>query len=99
MDIKLVNRGNEGELYLTGRIDANNAEEMGALLLEVAERFPNVTLNLRDLSYISSAGLRILKKLYTQVRKNGGVLAITEVSPYVAEVFEMTGFSGMLRIK
>lgn len=99
MDIKLVNRGSEGELYLTGRIDANNEEEMGALLLEVAQRFPNVTLNLRDLSYISSAGLRILKKLYTQVRKNGGVLAITEVSPYVAEVFEMTGFSGMLRIK
>ena len=99
MDIKLINRGNEGELFLTGRIDSRNAEEMGELLLEVADRFQNVTLNLRDLAYISSAGLRILKKLYIAVRNNGGVLAITEVSEYVAEVFEMTGFSSMLRIK
>ena len=99
MDIKLINRGNEGEVFLTGRIDSKNAEEMGELLLEVADRFQNVTLNLKDLSYISSAGLRILKKLYTTVRSHGGVLAITEVSAYVAEVFEMTGFSGMLRVK
>ena len=99
MDIKLINRGNEGELLLTGRIDSNNAEEIGELMLEVADRFQNVTLNLRELSYISSAGLRSLKRLYTKVRQNGGELVITEVSAYVGEVFEMTGFSGILRIR
>ena len=72
MDIKLVNRGTEGELILSGRLDAKNAEDVGNVFLQVADRFQNITLNMRDLKYISSAGLRILKKLYIKVRGNNG---------------------------
>ena len=99
MDIKLVNRGTEGELLLSGRIDSTNAEEVGVLFLQVADRFNNITLNMKDLAYISSAGLRSVMKLYIKLRNQGGELSATNVSPYVAEVFEMTGFTGMLRIK
>ena len=95
MDIKLVDRGNEGELILSGRLDTTNAENAVKVFLQVADRFRNVTLNMRDLKYISSAGLRALKKLYLKVRGNGGVLAISNLAPYVEEVLEMTGFAEM----
>lgn len=98
MDIKLIDRKDTGELLLSGRIDAKNAEEVSDLFLQVADRFTNVTLNMKELKYISSAGLRALKKLYVKVRNNGGELRVTEPAPYVAEVFEMTGFSEMLNI-
>lgn len=99
MDIKLVNRGEEGELLLSGRLDTKNAEEVAAVFLQVADRFRNITLNMQELKYISSAGLRALKKLYMKVRGNGGELSVTNVAPYVAEVFEMTGFAEMFDIK
>jgi anti-sigma B factor antagonist len=99
MDIKLVNRGTEGELILSGRLDAKNAEDVGNVFLQVADRFQNITLNMRDLKYISSAGLRILKKLYIKVRGNNGSLVLTNLAPYVEEVLEMTGFAEMFEIR
>ncbi|WP_028509355.1 STAS domain-containing protein [Ruminococcus sp. NK3A76] len=99
MDIKLVNRGEEGELILAGRLDTKNADEASAVFLQVADRFKDVTLNMQDMKYISSAGLRALKKLYMKVRGNGGELSVTNVAPYVAEVFEMTGFAEMFSVK
>ena len=99
MDVKLVDRGNEGELFLSGRLDAKNAEDACELFLKIADRFQNITLNLKELKYISSAGLRALKRLYIKVRGNSGELSITNTAPYVMEVLEMTGFAEMFNIK
>ena len=99
MEIKLVNRGDEGELILSGRLDANNADQVDKVFANTADRFRNVTLNLSGLKYISSAGLRSLKKLYMKTRGNGGELSIINAAPYVEEVLEMTGFAEMFNIK
>lgn len=99
MEMKLVDRGNEGELFLSGRIDSKNAKDVQNAFLQVADRFKNITLNLIDLKYISSAGLRAVKNLYIKVRANDGELLITNLAPFVLEVFEMTGFSEMLNIQ
>lgn len=99
MDIKLVNRGDTGELILAGRLDTKNADEVGNLFLQMADRFTNLTLNMQDLKYVSSAGLRVIKKLYMKVRGKGGDLSCINVAPYVSEVFEMTGFAEMLNIR
>ena len=99
MDIKLVNRGTEGELILSGRLDAKNAADVGNVFLQVADTFQNITLNMRELRYISSGGIRILRKLYIKVRNNGGTLVLTNLAPYVEEVLEMTGLAEMFEIK
>lgn len=99
MDVKLVDRGKEGELLLDGRLETQNAQEAEELFLQMADRFTDITLNMKDLKYISSAGLRVLKKLYMKVHGNGGELYVSNVKDYVQEVFEMTGFSGILNVK
>lgn len=99
MDIKLVDRGGEGELILSGRLDTNNAEKVGEIFLKTADRFRDITLDLSGLKYISSAGLRSLKKLYMKVRGNGGELSVKNAAPYVEEVLEMTGFAEMFNLK
>ena len=50
---------------LEGKIDTNNADEIGAELLELAKKFPaeKFILNLEKFQYISSAGLRAMLKL------------------------------------
>jgi anti-sigma B factor antagonist len=99
MDIKLINRGQEGELVLTGRLDSLTSPDAENIFLQTAERFDRLVLNLADLEYISSAGLRVIKRLYMAMTKKGGSLTLTNVRKMVMEVFEMTGFVGFLTIK
>ena len=96
MHIKLINRGEEGELLLDGRLDSSTAPEVEGIVLQMADRFDKVILNMADLEYISSAGLRVLKLLYMAMRKKNGELEIKNANKLVMEVFEMTGFAGLL---
>ena len=96
MHIKLINRGEEGELLLAGRLDSSTAPEVEEIVLQVADRFDQVILNMAQLEDISSAGLRILKLLYMALRKKEGELKVKNANKLVMEVFEMTGFVGLL---
>lgn len=99
MNIKLINRGQEGELVLEGRLDTLTAPEAEEVFNQTAERFDKVILNMRDLEYVSSAGLRTLKRLHMAMKKKNGSLVLTNVRKMVMEVFEMTGFAGLLKFE
>lgn len=98
MTIKLINRGTEGELLLEGRLDAVTSPEAEEIFLQMTERFEKLVLNMDKLQYISSAGLRVLKKTYMAAIKKNGTLELSHVNKLVMEVLEMTGFAGLLRI-
>ena len=72
MTIKLIQRESEGELLLEGRLDATTAPEAEEIFLQMTQRFEKLTLNMDQLRYISSAGLRVLKKTYMAMVKKGG---------------------------
>jgi len=97
MTIKLINQGDSAELLLEGRLDSSTAPEAEELLMEAAGRFDRLTLNMNNLEYISSAGLRVLKKLHIALKKKEGQLTVKNVNKLVMEVFEMTGFVGLFR--
>ena len=98
MTIKLINRGTEGELLLEGRLDATTSPEAEEIFLQMVMRFEKLTLNLEKLQYISSAGLRVLKKTYMAAVKKDAELELSHVNKLVMEVLEMTGFAGILTI-
>ena len=89
---------NKITIRLTGRIDSQNAPEKERELLEILEKEAGSTLviDASELSYISSAGLRILMKL----RKTYGEgIQIREVSPEVYDIFDTTGFTELFDIR
>ncbi len=98
MDMKLVNHGDNGELFIVGRLDSNSTPEAEEVFNQLAERFQSLTLNLEKLDYISSSGLRALKRLHVSMAKKGGSLELKNVNKMVMEVLEMTGFAGLLKI-
>ncbi len=99
MTIKLVKCPPDGaELRLEGRLDTTSAPAVQEAFLKVAKEYAKITLNFAQLAYISSAGLRALLMLQKQVNRTGGTLALTNVNQQVMEVFEMTGFGGILNI-
>ena len=99
MDVKLVDRGNEGELLMSGDLDTKTSRDADQLFDQMADRFTNITLNFKELDYVSCAGLRAIRNLYQKLVQNGGKLTITNVNENVMEVFEMTGLAGLLNIR
>ena len=88
---------NELTIALSGRIDSNNAqqveEEINRLIAENA--CDSLRIDLEELEYISSAGLRTLLRL----RKAYGDLRLTNVGPEVYEILHMTGFTEMMTVE
>ena len=99
MVIKLKAQDRTGIIFLEGRLDASAAAEAQEILLKTSERFDIMILDMAQLEYISSAGLRIIKLLHMTMRKKGGELVLRNVGKMVMEVFEMTGFVSLLRIE
>lgn len=99
MTIKLLNRQTEGELLLDGRLDALTAPEAEQILLQTAQRFDHLVLNMQGLQYISSAGLRVLKLTHMAMAKKSGTFVLTQVTKNVMDVLEMTGFASLLQIR
>ena len=97
LSAKLIKRDAEAELKLIGRMDTNTAADAEAAMLQAAERFDTLTLNMEKLEFISSAGLRALKVAHIAMRRKGGTLLVKNVPSNVMEVFEITGFAGLLK--
>ena len=89
-------QGDVNEVKLVGRLDVKAAREVEAAFAEAAKAAPNVVLDMTELDYIASAGLRALKRLNADITANGGTLVLRGVQDKVMEVFEMTGFAVML---
>jgi anti-sigma B factor antagonist len=64
----------------------------------IQEKQYNCLLDLRDLDYISSAGLGVLMQMLRQVRENNGDLKIVNMSDKIERVFNLLGFSRLMKI-
>ena len=81
---------------LDGRLDTTTAPELEGFLCKNYEDTTSLVINCEKLSYVSSAGLRVL---LTANKRLNGALQLTNVCELVTEVFEMTGFADILEIK
>ena len=98
MTITKAASGADLTLNVEGRIDANTAPQLESELNASLDGVTNLTLNLKDLAYISSAGLRVLLMAQKRMMKQGA-MRVTNVCEAVLDVFEMTGFSDILTIE
>ncbi|MBQ9721056.1 MAG: STAS domain-containing protein, partial [Oscillospiraceae bacterium] len=73
------------------------AADAEAHMVQAGERFETLILDMAQLEYVSSAGLRALKRVHVTMRRKGGSLMVKNVTKPVMEVFEITGFAGMLK--
>ena len=89
-------------LYLTlqGRVDTLTAPELLSLYRNENEKHACrfVEIDLRDLDYISSAGLRVLL-IMVKDRPENGTVTVTHLKPQVRSVLETSGFIQLFSIK
>ncbi len=84
-------------IYLNGHIDSANAADTEAQVkaLRAKSTGTKLIIDAEKLEYISSAGLRIILRL----RSDNPDMRIINVSSAVYEIFEMTGFSQMIKVE
>ena len=80
---------------LSGEIDHATSAEIAETLLSLIEigRL-NLAINMRDVTYISSAGLRVLMLAQVQARraKPPGKVVVSELAAPIERIFKMVGF-------
>lgn len=99
MDISEDMQGSALVLTLTGRLDSNTAPELERVLPARMESGEAVVVDLSQVSYVSSAGLRVLLKGAKIARSSGHGLALSGMAPSVREVFDISGFSTIFTIE
>ena len=99
--MEIVKTQNEGAatLSLTGRLDTITAPKLQEALTEVIPLSEAIELDFAGVDYVSSAGLRVLLFGQKNMQSADKTMKLTNVSSEVMEVFEITGFSGMLTIE
>lgn len=97
MELKKISDGSSLTVQIIGRIDAATALELDRNLQASLNGVNDLTVDLADLEYISSAGLRTLLKIQKRMDKQGA-MRIRNIRDNVREVLDMTGFSNFLTI-
>ena len=98
MTIEIAKETESLTMKLGGRLDTTTVPELEKAFEENMEVSKDLILDMKELEYISSAGLRVL--LAAQKKMNqSGKMKLTGVSDEVMEVFEITGFSDILTIE
>lgn len=90
----------EGTTVLTpvGRVDSNSAREVEDALLPLFDAGQPVLVDFAELSYISSAGLRVLLLAARRSKATGLPLSLAGMSKPVDEVFKISGFAKLFQI-
>ena len=84
-------------IKLDGKLDTNTSPELDSKMSEL-EGVEEVIIDIADLNYISSAGLRVLLSMQKVMNKQGK-MTIINVCENVMDIFEVTGFSDILNIE
>ena len=81
------------EFVVQGRVDGAAANELEIeILAAVRSGVPAIYVNLSDVTFLCSAGLRVLLQYWRQMKNANRVLYVTKPSPEVDSVLKMTGF-------
>ena len=98
MTIEIKKNESETIIQITGRLDTITAPTLDKTIQEEIGDTKNLILDMKNLEYISSAGLRVLLGAQKKMQKIGS-MKVTGVCETVMEVFEMTGFADILVIE
>ena len=98
LDIKKTIESGKAYFALSGRVDTTTAPELEQEIKSSLDGVTELTLDMKELDYISSAGLRVLLAAQKLMNKQGE-MTIRNVNETVMEIFEVTGFSDILTIE
>ena len=100
MEVKIERENGVVTVYLNGRLDTPASQEIAPRMNElIADAAGTIILDCKDLSYISSSGLRIFITLRKAAAEQGGKIIVRSITNEIRSVFMMTGFLNLFEIQ
>ena len=90
--------GDQLEIALEGRLDTMTAPDLEQEIKTSLDNVKDLVVDMKNLEYVSSAGLRTLL-IAKKTLHNKGNVKIINANDIVKEVFEVTGFDNLLDIE
>lgn len=98
MEITKTEKDGVTVIKISGRLDSSNSKEAQKEILASEDEGSRILLNLGDLEYISSAGLRVLLISAKKARSGHGKFCLCSLTENVNDVFEVSGFSAIFDV-
>ena len=99
MDISEERKADAVVLALSGKLDATTAKHFeDKILTEIDSGERRFVIDLSQLSYISSAGLRVLYRVSAKLKEKGGRIVFCRLSDDVKRVFDIVDMAGDFRV-
>lgn len=99
MEVKVISPVDKVLVCIKGRVDTTNAAQFQEELTFIMQGdMKDIELDCSELEYTSSQGLRVFLMLQKAVQGRGGKMVLTHMQTQVKEVFDITGFSNIIRI-
>jgi len=86
-------------VYLSGRLDTDSASLFETKINEMVDGPTGLIFDFKDLSYISSSGLHVLLHAQKVMGASNRKLVIRNICESVKDVFEITGFSRIVKLE
>lgn len=97
MTIRQTNEANCLTLFLEGRLDSTTAPQLNEVITAGLEGITALILDLTQLEYISSAGLRVLLTAQNAMETRGE-MKVVGANETIMEIFDITGFVDLLTL-
>lgn len=99
MDIKSSVEGSKAVLELEGKLTVQTSPDLSDAVAGLPSTVCDIDIDLSKVTYVASAGLRVLVATQKLTASRGGTLRMLHPQPDVVDVFEMTGLSSVFRIE
>ena len=98
MTINTKQEGSKMTIALEGRLDTLTAPDLETVVKEQLHGISDLVIDLKDIVYVSSAGLRVLLAAQRIMNRQGSMV-IRNANEDVMEIFDVTGFVDILNIE
>ena len=100
MLVSITKKNQEVTAKLNGRLDTPAAQNVAEQLEPLKEDAAGtIILDSKEMSYISSSGLRIFLSLRKAAAEKGGKVIVRSINNEIRSVFQMTGFLNLFQIE
>jgi anti-sigma B factor antagonist len=98
MELLFNNFGQAGVVTVSGSVDALTAVELNEFITsQISNGNTRLVIDLGQVEFMSSAGLRAILASFKESRQNGGDLRLAAPQPGIEKVLKLSGFLNIIK--
>lgn len=98
MEATINQDNNVLNITVSGRLDTVNAPVFSEQIGDIPVDVKTINIDLSNLDYIASSGLRVLLSILKKVQKQGGEVILLHPKEMIMEILDTTGFSDIFTV-